>query len=706
MSIDTRAGSVHSAWTIRNVLTTTVALLSLFCFCLSGYVLYQASAERATALQAASTNETADLLLSAAGNWARERGAVNLALNAPSLPSPAQLDTISASRRAADQSFNDALVRVAAQSFAGRDQLIAASKQASEQATILRRKVDQELGRSEKDRDTSVTRSWAPTLTGLIVASQNLRTAAAMEHDDVQTQLSNLQNYKHSLWVISEYLGRERAAISALIAASKPMAIDDINSLALSRGRVEAAWEYVQAYGAKTAAPEDLRKGTMALQASVFTQFEETRKSLIAAGIGGKPYPMSPSQWFTSATAAIDDVMALSAMASREAASLANSAKSTSTFVLLVNAALMAASLALAVITLWVVVKRVTRSLQQMTVAMAYLADGDLTINVPCRDRRDELGAMAHAMDVFKDSMNKTRQLETEQKVEEERRVARTAAIESYVSQFDKSVASVLQMVSSASTELESTAQSMSATAEETSRQATAVAAASGEAASNVQTAASGAEELAASVSEISRQVTRSAGIANKAMSEADGTNQRMRSLAEAAQKIGDVVKFISEIANQTNLLALNATIEAARAGEAGKGFAVVASEVKALAAQTAKATSEISGKITEMQSATDQSSEAIGAITGTISQINEIAAAIASAVEEQGAATREIARNVQEASTGTREVSSNIDGVTRAADDTGAAASQVLAASVQLSKQSEALRAMVDGFLQNIRTA
>ena len=348
----------------------------------------------------------------------------------------------------------------------------------------------------------------------------------------------------------------------------------------------------------------------------------------------------------------------------------------------------------------------ISRPVIGMTGAMRALAGGDKSVAIPGVGRKDEIGQMAETVQVFKDNMIKAEQLEAAEKAEQVKREERTRKIEAYIADFDKSVASVLQMVSSASTELQATAQSMSATAEETSKQATAVAAASEQATTNVQTVASAAEELSSSISEISRQVTESSKVAGAAAHDASRTNAEIKGLAEAAQRIGDVVNLITDIASQTNLLALNATIEAARAGEAGKGFAVVASEVKSLATQTAKATEEISAKITEMQAKTAQSVTAIDSITNTIDRINAITTAIAAAVEEQGAATQEIARNVAQASAGTSEVSSNILGVTQAAADTGAASSEVLGAAGELAKQSEVLRGQVGSFLSNIRAA
>jgi methyl-accepting chemotaxis protein len=351
-------------------------------------------------------------------------------------------------------------------------------------------------------------------------------------------------------------------------------------------------------------------------------------------------------------------------------------------------------------------VTSVSRPITAMVEAMKKLASGNTDTVVPAQGRKDEVGAMAGAVQVFKDNMIATARLEAEQKAEQERKEKRQHAVDGFIQDFDKSVGGVLEMVASASTELESTAKSMSATAEAAQQQSTAVAAASEQASTNVQTVASAAEELSSSISEISRQVAESTRITSQAVQETEKTNSQIQGLAEAAQRIGDVVKLINDIAGQTNLLALNATIEAARAGEAGKGFAVVASEVKSLANQTAKATEEISAKIAEMQSATSHSVQAVQGIGQTIARINEIATTIASAVEEQGAATQEIARNVQQASAGTAEVSTNIVGVTKAANDTGAASTQVLGAAGELSKQSEHLRGQVDTFLSKIRAA
>ena len=260
--------------------------------------------------------------------------------------------------------------------------------------------------------------------------------------------------------------------------------------------------------------------------------------------------------------------------------------------------------------------------------------------------------------------------------------------------------------MSSAATELEAAAGSLTQTAETTQQLSGSVASASHEALANVNSVASASEELAGSVSEIARQVQESSRIAGEAVTQAGETDARITALSQAAGRIGDVVKLITAIAEQTNLLALNATIEAARAGSAGKGFAVVAQEVKALAAQTAKATDEIGVQIGAMQGATQDSVGAIRAIGETIDRVSQIASAIAAAVEEQGAATQEIARNVQQAAQGSAEVADNISAVNRGAAETGSASAQVLSSARSLSGESSRLKLEVDRFLTMVRAA
>ena len=354
----------------------------------------------------------------------------------------------------------------------------------------------------------------------------------------------------------------------------------------------------------------------------------------------------------------------------------------------------------------WYAIRRLATPLKEMSAAMRTLSAGDTSLQIPSLERVDEIGDMAKAVQIFKDNAIETARLAAAQAEEQASKAKRAEYIENLSSKFDTEAVEMLDAVSTASTEMRSTAQSMAGTAEQASEQTEAVSSASESASGNVQTVAAATEELSASISEITRQVNQSSEIAGKAVSEAERVSGTVAGLSEAAQKIGDVVNLIQEIAEQTNLLALNATIEAARAGDAGKGFAVVASEVKSLANQTAKATSDIASQISNIQSATSETVDAIGGVRQVIDQIGENAASIASAVDEQNSATREISRNVQEAARGTGEVTSGMAGVRQASSETGDAAGQVLGAADELSQQSDLLKAKVHEFLSNLKAA
>ena len=351
--------------------------------------------------------------------------------------------------------------------------------------------------------------------------------------------------------------------------------------------------------------------------------------------------------------------------------------------------------------------RSISNALVSMISAMTRLANGDIRMAIPGLGRRDEIGEMAGAVEVFKNNMIEAERLRAEQlKTDTRQAERRKADMRELADGFESAVGEIVDTVSSAAAELEASAATLTRAAERSQRLATSVAGASEKASTNVQSVSSASEELTTSVNEISRQVQESSRVANEAVDQAQQTNGRVSELSKAASRIGDVVELINTIAGQTNLLALNATIEAARAGEAGRGFAVVASEVKALAEQTAKATGEISQQISGIQAATQESVGAIKAIGATIGRMSEISSTIAAAVEEQGAATQEISRNIQHAAAGTQEVSSNITDVQHGATETGSASEQVHSAAKSLSAESNRLKIEVGKFLNSVRAA
>ncbi len=350
------------------------------------------------------------------------------------------------------------------------------------------------------------------------------------------------------------------------------------------------------------------------------------------------------------------------------------------------------------------VARQINKPIAGLTRTMKVLAEGDKTVDVPATELKNELGDMGRSVLVFKDNMIRAEQLAAEQAREQEVQQERAKQIILLTQGFEKDSDNVLTTVHAAITQMGTTSNSMKQAADQLNQRSAAVSAASTEASSNVQTVASASEELAASIAEIGAQASNSTLIASEAVTKAQETDETMRGLSDAAQRIGEAIRLINDIADQTNLLALNATIEAARAGDAGKGFAVVASEVKNLATQTAKATEEISRQIGDVQRSTENAVVAIGGISKVIAQMDEISSAIAAAVEQQRAATQEIARNVEQASSGTHEVSENIVGVSTLATETEEAADQVKGASTQVEEQAESMNAFIRRFIENVR--
>jgi methyl-accepting chemotaxis protein len=369
--------------------------------------------------------------------------------------------------------------------------------------------------------------------------------------------------------------------------------------------------------------------------------------------------------------------------------------------------ALWSAGLALPVLALLLLIgNSLSRPIGRLTAAMRGLAEGDLAVAVPDQRRGDEVGAMARAVQVFKDAMIAKRAADAAALAENDAKMRRAQTLDAITARFDAQVSSLTQGLASAAVEMEATAEEMTRTAARTTEQSVRVTAASEQTSGNVQTVAAASEQMAASIQEIAARVAQSSAMADRASTDVARTNDLMQVLSRGTDQISEVMGLIAGIAGQTNLLALNATIEAARAGEAGKGFAVVAGEVKALASQTAKATETIASQIAAIQGETRHAVDAMRTIGATIDEMRTVALGVAAAMEEQGAATSEIVRNVSQAAQGTQAVSVDIADVRKAAGETGAASGQVLSAAQELARYSASLGQEVATFLAAVKAA
>jgi methyl-accepting chemotaxis protein len=442
-------------------------------------------------------------------------------------------------------------------------------------------------------------------------------------------------------------------------------------------------------------------------KATLFAPDYVAMQNRLLDALANKQKPeMSPDAWSPYTVPKLGVMMDVANAALAQAADRAASLRGEAMSGLIARLVALAIAIVASVFAMWMVTRRITKPLLALRDTTDRLAGGDLSAASLFADRHDEIGALAHALDAFREQAIAKGRIEEDQKSQHERAEQRRVAVEDHIGGFQSQVSAALAALDQASAQMGQTSTTMLQIAERGASGVRDAEQASTEASNNVAGIAAATEELSASIAEISRQVAQSAQVSLRAVEETGQTDETVRGLAESAGRIGDVVSLISNIAAQTNLLALNATIEAARAGEAGKGFAVVASEVKSLATQTAKATQEIDAHITQVREATQQAVTAIRQIRGTIDEVNKVATAISASVEQQGAAMQEIARNTQLAADRTRDASQSVSAVSEGTSATTQSAEAVKTAAGTLGVQATRLREQVDGFMARIRAA
>ena len=618
---------------------------------------------------------------------------------------PAQLEAIAKVVHQADAAFANARTAVGALSDSAA--IVEGLNQAATKLSDVRAATDRTLGVPMTARDAAVVKGFLPGVAQVVATIEPVLNRIENQVTTADASLTALLNVARTAQDLRISAGGRAASMSPAVTTRRPMTAAEISSIDRAQGRVDLDRQLIEAGVDQIGSPARLVKPLKDAVDAYFGQVAPwLEKEILAFRSDGKYGINSEDELAAKVVPAVQSFFAVRDAALAEAAERVGAARN--------GALIMLALAGLAVVALLGVLAGVTMMLRRRVIMpLATLTDtvGDLAagrhdVTIPTANRADEIGAMSGSLQVFKEALIAKKAADEAAAVEADAKIQRGQRVDKITRDFESMIGEIVEVVSSASTELEASAGTLTATAERSEQLTTVVAAASEEASTNVQSVASATEEMASSVNEISRQVQDSARIASEAVEQARKTNDRVGELAKAATRIGDVVELINTIAGQTNLLALNATIEAARAGEAGRGFAVVASEVKALAEQTAKATGEISQQISGIQAATQESVAAIKEIGDTIGRMSEIASTVASAVEEQGAATQEISRNVQQAAHGTQQVSANIADVQRGASETGSASSQVLTAAKSLSGESGRLRLEVGKFLNSVRAA
>jgi methyl-accepting chemotaxis protein len=645
-------------------------------------------------------------LFKAMHNLRTDRATTSRLLNADSSPDSEVDKYLRGPRDAEVPAMRDALELLPTMQFPQQNTLVPEFDRLFQALTGEQKEFWEEVAKPKASRRLALAKEYMDTTQGLLETLDKLSAALAADVNHQDATIDQLLAIKQIAWLLRNTGGEASLLVSNSINAGKvtPESRQIYTKLV---GGTEAAWSALQLATSGMQLPPALAAAMAATKTAYFEpQYLTLRDRLIATLANGEKPELTANQWTPVTVGRLAAAVSVAEAALDAAKEHTVDQRSAARNSLLLQLVLLTAAIALTAGAMTAVSRRVIKPLHNMRDAMLSVANGNLAVDTGYGERRDEIGALAGALETFKQQAADKLKIEAQEREHNAGAAVRQRAIESHVGEFEAMVRQTLQQLGNASGTMRTTSSDLSQVSRQTNERVEVAQRASGEASMSVESVASASQQLNASINDISQQAAHAAGIASRAVDQARQTDGTVQGLAKSAGRIGEVVGLINTIAAQTNLLALNATIEAARAGEAGRGFAVVASEVKSLASQTAKATEEISEQIADIQKVAGEAIDAIKGIGSTIGEVNEVATAIAAAVQEQGAATQEITRSTQHAAQGTKNVSANITGVKTDADASAAAAESVKQASKTLETQSQHLGTQVNEFLGKIRAA
>lgn len=684
---------------LRYKLLSVVAAFSVLMIAVSLFVAFDAWTTRQNIQYVAVETTKSDRYLDASRAYLNERDGVSLALATSEKIDAAGLAELG---RTADQKGTSLVATLkSAGSPEVAEEIAGDIKELAELRELTRPQFSVEID----DRDRRILKKLSKSMTHLVEEFEVQRRKGSRGPSALNPVAGQYSEIKHTALLARDLIGLESLLFAGLIRNELPLSPKSLRIIADYRGRFETLWSGL-VHNTEIVKMPGLSNAVSTARENIEKNYNAMRELVIKQAIAGDEYTIKVEKWNEVSRSSIESLEAVIEVATNMGNKHLADKVAESTVELSISAAVILVSLVLMIGSYYVVTSGVMNPLNRMTGAMLKLADGDTSVEFQGEDRKDEIGEMARTVTIFRQSAIERERLQADQQEGDAAREERQQKIETLINGFRTEVQDLLASVGSNMDEMKKTAGFLNGVAEDTSTQASDAASASLSASNNVQTVAAATEELSASVSEISQQIGKTTQVVGAATDATRQTNDQISGLANAVQKIGEVVALIQGIAEQTNLLALNATIEAARAGDMGKGFAVVASEVKALANQTAQATEEISQQVSMIQSSTGEAVQAVQGIVSTMEEVNGFTASIAAAVEEQGAATSDISSNVQQAAQGTKEVSESMSNVSSAVSETTQSAAQMQQSATDVGKQAEHLQSTVDTFLTKVAAA
>ncbi|HXZ01631.1 MAG TPA: HAMP domain-containing methyl-accepting chemotaxis protein [Stellaceae bacterium] len=658
--------------------------------------------EQSAAARAVVTADVTKELFLAMQTARQDRGITSVALAAPTPATSNFTADILKLRERSEAAVARALQALAnSGDAAGLD--LAAFNRAHDALVGMRKRADEAIAKPGEARDAETVKGWFPAATAFLDQLDAISAQLEKRLALFDPMIERLQEVKRRGWSMRVTAGNELLTLAQLVAARGAPTPKQQELVWQSVGQTRDSWEAISELTANGGVPASLAAAVDTVRKNYWPWVKETRDPVWQTLLSGAP-EIGFEEWNRQNLAQLNDIVGIPTAATEASEAVAEERAGAAVSRLLGDGALSVFVVLLCIGGGVVVRRQIVHPVSRLTGSIQLLAEGDYETEIVPVPRRDELGAMRDALGTLRGNAREAAKTAAERQQEQQAALARGQQLEILCRSFDSDSASLLEAVAAASSGMQRNSAAMATAAKRTSERSDAVGEDAGKATATVQTVAAAAEELSGSITEIGRQVQRAATVANDGAQRVERTNEVVAGLADAAQKIGEVIGLIRSIANQTNLLALNATIEAARAGEHGKGFAVVATEVKTLASQTAKATGDISTQVEGIQAVTSDAVTGIQAITGVVREISEIAASIAASVNQQTAATADIARNVQDAANAMQSIAGNVAEVRSVAGEAMGVATKTADASTRLSSENERLRGRMSEFLNRLR--